>query len=68
MYPFAPHDLAQILSWMRRYSERRKREMDLADASLCCLAVESGVTQIMTVDVIDFTRYRLPRNKAFVIL
>ena len=68
VYPFETYDLAQILSWMRRYRERGKREMDLADASLCWLAVESGVTQIMTVDVTDFTRYCLPRNKAFVIL
>jgi uncharacterized protein len=68
VYPFEPADLAQMLPWMRRYSERGKREMDLADASLCWLAVETGVTHIMTVDVIDFSRYRLPRNKAFVIL
>jgi len=68
VYPFEPHDLGQILAWMRRYTERGKREMDLADASLCWLAVETGVTQIMTSDVIDFSRYRLSRNKTFVIL
>ena len=68
VYPFEPHDLGQILAWMRRYTERGKREMDLADASLCWLAVATGVTQIMTIDVIDFTRYRLSRNKTFVIL
>jgi hypothetical protein len=38
---------------MRRYSERRKREMDLA---------------VFTVDVSDFLRYRLPRGKAFTLL
>ena len=48
VYPFEPLDLAQMLPWMRRYSERGKREMDLADASLCWLAVETGVTEIMT--------------------
>jgi uncharacterized protein len=68
VYPFEAADLAQMLPWMRRYSERGKREMDLADASLCWLAVETGVTQIMTVDTIDFSRYRLPRKKFFVIL
>ena len=68
VYPFEADDLAQMLPWMRRYSERGKREMDLADASLCWLAVETGVTEIMTVDTIDFSRYRLPRKKSFVIL
>ena len=57
-----------MTSWMRRYSERDKREMDLADVSLCWLAGETGVTEIMTVDTIEFSRYRLPRKKAFVIL
>jgi hypothetical protein len=30
--------------WMRRYSEAGKREMDFADASLCWLATQTGVT------------------------
>jgi hypothetical protein len=42
--------------------------MDLADASLYSLAVETGVADIMTVDVKDFSRYRLPRGKAFTLL
>jgi predicted nucleic acid-binding protein len=32
--------------------------MDLADASLYWLAAETGVTEILTVDVADFSRYR----------
>jgi hypothetical protein len=43
---------------MRRHSERGKRELDLADASLYWLAAETGVTEILTVDVADFSRYR----------
>jgi predicted nucleic acid-binding protein len=39
--------------------------MDLADASLYWLATETGVTQILTVDVTDFSRYRLSGGKAF---
>jgi predicted nucleic acid-binding protein len=35
--------------------ERDKREMDLADASLYWLAVETGLTEILTVDVSDFS-------------
>jgi predicted nucleic acid-binding protein len=54
VYPFEQTDLGTMLPWMRRYSEPRKREMDLADASLYWLAVETGVSEIMTVDVTDF--------------
>jgi predicted nucleic acid-binding protein len=68
VYPFDPPHLGEMVRWMRRYSEAGKREMDLADASLYWLAVETGVTDIMTVDVADFSRFRLPRGKAFTLL
>ena len=68
VYPFEPAHLGDIVRWMRRYSERGKREMDLADASLYWLAAETGLTEILTVDVSDFSRYRLPRGKAFTLL
>jgi len=68
VYPFEPSHLGEIIRWMRRYSELGKREMDLADASLYWLAAETGVTEILTVDVSDFSRYRLPRGKAFTLL
>jgi uncharacterized protein len=68
VYPFEPPHLGDIVRWMRRYSETAKREMDFADASLYWLAVETGVTEILTVDVADFSRYRLPRGKAFTLL
>jgi hypothetical protein len=32
------------------------------------LAAEMGLTEILTVDVSDFSRYRLPRGKAFTFL
>jgi hypothetical protein len=57
-----------MVRWMQRYTEPGKREMDLADASLYWLAVETGITEIMTVDVADFSRYRLPDGRAFVLL
>jgi len=68
VYPFEPANLGDIVRWMRRYSEAGKREMDLADASLYWLATETGVTEILTVDVSDFLRYRLPHGKAFTLL
>lgn len=68
VYPFESVHLGEIVRSMRRYSERGKREMDLADASLYWLAAETGLTEILTVDVSDFSRYRLPRGKAFTLL
>ena len=53
-----------MLPWMRRYSERPKRDMDLADASLLWIAHETGMRTIMTVDIKDFARYRLPNSDA----
>jgi uncharacterized protein len=68
VYPFETHHLGDMVRWMQRYTERGKREMDLADASLYWLAHEIGVTEIMTVDVRDFSRYRLPDGQRFTLL
>ena len=68
VYPFEPHHLGDMVKWMRQYTAIGKREMDLADASLYWLAVETGVLEIMTVDLADFSRYRLPDGRAFAIL
>jgi len=68
VYPFEPANLGDIVRWMRRYSEAGKGEMDLADASLYWLATETGVTEVLTVDVSDFSSYRLPHGKAFTLL
>lgn len=68
VYPFDPHHLGDIVGWMETYTEAGKREMDLADASLYGVASETGIQEIMTVDVRDFSRYRLPDGRAFSIL
>ncbi len=68
VHPFEPHNLGDMAKWMRRYTERGKREMDLADASLYWLAQETGINEIITVDVADFSRYRLPDRRAFVLV
>jgi hypothetical protein len=67
VYPLEAHHLTDIARWMRRYSDR-KREMDLADASLYWLANATGVTEIMTVDATDFRGYRLPNGDHFTLL
>jgi len=68
VYPFEPVHLGHMIAWMQRYTESTKREMDLADASLYWLAIETGVVEIMTVDHNDFYRYRLPDGSGFHVL
>ena len=50
------------------YTEKTKRDMDLADASLIWLGHETGLREIMTIDVKDFVRYRLPDGDALEVL
>jgi hypothetical protein len=57
-----------LLSPPQLYTESPRAEMDLADASLLWLAADTGVTRIMTMDVRNFSRYRLPDGQAIEIL
>lgn len=68
IYPFEATHLGDMVGWMRRYTETRKREMDFADASLYWLAVDTGIVDILTIDVADFSRYRLPDGRGFNLL
>jgi predicted nucleic acid-binding protein len=68
IYPFEPHHLGDMIDRMQRYTEPGKREMDLADASLYWLASETGIADILTIDLADFSRYRLPDGVAFNVL
>ena len=52
-------DLAAIFA---KYSDR---EVDFADASLVWLAERSGLRRILTVDVADFSTFRLSNGKRF---
>ncbi len=66
--PFDQHTLGPMVDLMHRYTEAPGAEMDLADASLVWLANDTGVAAIMTLDVRDFSRYRLADGRAFEIL
>ena len=68
VFPFQQEVLAEFVPLMQRYTQTPRTEMDLADASLVWLASETGVTRVMTSDVRDFSRYRLPDGRAFEIL
>ncbi len=68
VYPLETYHLKIIRGWMQQYTEDGKREMDLADASLYWLATETKTTDIMTIDVANFSRYRLPDGATFTLL
>jgi len=68
VFPFDAPDVLEMCLWMEQYTQQPRTEMDFADGSLYWLACESGVTQILTTDVRDFSRYRLPDGRAFEIL
>ncbi len=68
VFPFQQEALEEFVGLMQRYTEAPRTEMDLADASLVWLASDTGVTSIMTTDVRDFSRYRLPDGRGFDIL
>ncbi len=68
VYPFDPSHVKDMVGWMDRYSETGKTEMDFADASLYWVAVDTGITDILTTDLRDFERYRLPDGSSFTVL
>lgn len=68
IFPFDQGELEGMVELMRRYTETPRTEMDMADASLVWLASDTGVNRIMTLDVRDFSRYRLADGRAFEIL
>jgi uncharacterized protein len=68
VFPFDAAHLQIMVPWMRRYGTSTRREMDFADASLIWLAHETGLREIMTTDVNDFSRYRLPDGDALALL
>jgi predicted nucleic acid-binding protein len=68
IFPFDQSNLEGMAALMRRYTESPRTEMDFGDASLVYLASDTGVNRIMTLDVRDFSRYRLADGRAFEIL
>jgi predicted nucleic acid-binding protein len=68
VFPFGQDTLEGMVEVMRRYTESPRTEMDLADASLVWMASDTGVNRVMTLDVRDFSRYRLADGRSFEIL
>jgi uncharacterized protein len=68
VFPLPQEAIEEMVYAMVRYTDPPRTEMDLADASLLWLAEDTGVVTIMTLDVRDFSRYRLADGRAFEIL
>ena len=68
VFPMSQESIDEMVRAMVRYTTLPRTEMDLADASLLRLAEDTGVLTIMTLDVRDFSRYRLADGRAFEIL
>ena len=68
LHPFDVSDVPDMAKMMQLNTQWPRMEMDFADASLVWLAQDSNITQIMTMDIRDFSRYRLPDGRAFEIL
>ena len=56
--------LATLADWKEKYADL---PMDLADASLLWLAQQTGVQGILTIDLKDFSVYRLANGKALTV-
>lgn len=55
-------NVGSMIAYTQKY---RDLPMDLADASLVALSIDTGVTEIVSLDS-DFDVYRLPNGKALV--
>ena len=56
--------LKKTKNLMKKYADL---PMDFADATIVCLATETGMHNIVTFDKKDFTIYKLPKEKNFTI-
>jgi predicted nucleic acid-binding protein len=65
VYPLDASDLPELADLMVRHTAAPRTEMDLADASLVWLAQDINTLNVMTMDVRDFSRYRLPDGRSF---
>ncbi len=68
VYPMDISNLPDLADLMARYTHPPRTEMDFADASLVWLAQDTNTLSVMTIDVRDFSRYRLPDGRSFEVL
>ena len=63
--PSSTESLKKTKNLMKKYADL---PMDFADATLVCLAIETGMRNIVTFDKKDFAVYKLPKKKSFTIM
>jgi len=63
--PTSVESLKKAKNLMKKYADL---PMDYADASIVCLATETGMQNVVTFDRKDFAIYRLPKNRGFTIM
>ena len=63
--PSSNASLKKTKNLMKKYADL---PMDFADATIVCLANETGMQNIVTFDQKDFSIYKLPKKKSFTIM
>ena len=63
--PSSTASLKKTRNLIKKYADL---PMDFADATIVCLANETGMQNIVTFDQKDFSIYRLPKKKSFTIM
>jgi hypothetical protein len=63
--PTSIESLKKAKNLMKKYADL---PMDYADASIVCLAAETGIQNVVAFDKKDFAIYRLPKKKGFTIM
>ncbi len=63
--PSSTASLKKTKGLMKKYADL---PMDFADASIVCLATETGMQNVVTFDKKDFAIYRLPKKKSFTVM
>jgi predicted nucleic acid-binding protein len=60
--PSSTDSLEKVKNLMKKYADLA---MDFADATIVCLATETGLQRIVTFDKKYFSIYKLPNKKSF---
>jgi len=63
--PASTKSLKKTKNLMEKYADL---PMDFADATIVCLAEETGIQNVVTFDRKDFAIYRLPKKQSFIIV
>ncbi len=63
--PASTKSLKKTKNLMKKYADL---PMDYADATIVCLAAETGMQNVVTFDRKDFAIYKLPKKQSFTIM